>query len=117
MLRKISHDQALSLYRREHRRQGWVVALPELPDVACAAPQPARHYEAGRELERLCEAITQLPARCQMVFVMHKIHGVPQADVATRMGVSLKTVEKHLRLGMAACRAHLERPVEAECVQ
>lgn len=117
LLRKISHDQALSLYRREHRRQGWVVALPELPDVACAAPQPARHYEAGRELERLCEAITQLPARCQMVFVMHKIHGVPQADVATRMGVSLKTVEKHLRLGMAACRAHLERPVEAECVQ
>lgn len=40
---------------------------------------------------------------------MHKIHGLPQGEVARQMGISLKTVEKHLRLGMLACRAHLER--------
>ncbi|MNP01791.1 RNA polymerase sigma factor [compost metagenome] len=114
LLRKISNDQALSLYRREHRRRNWVVALPDLPEVACTAPLPARQYEAGRELESLAQAIARLPERCQMVFVMHKIHELPQAEVAARMGISLKTVEKHLRLGMAACRAHLELPLEME---
>ena len=33
--------------------------------------------------------------------------GLTQAEVAKRMGISLKTVEKHLRLGMSACREHL----------
>ncbi len=42
-----------------------------------------------------------------MVFVMHKVHELPQAEVAARLGISLKTVEKHLRLGMGICRTHL----------
>lgn len=111
LLRKISHDQALSRYRSERRRQAWVVAMPELPESACEAPSPARQYDAAEEFERLVQAISELPERCQMVFVMHKIHELPQAEVAARMGISLKTVEKHLRLGLAACRAHLERAV------
>ncbi|WP_095193524.1 RNA polymerase sigma factor [Pseudomonas sp. Irchel 3A7] len=111
LLRKISHDQAVSRYRSERRHQAWVVAMPELPEATCQAPLPARQYEAAREFERLAQAIGELPSRCQMVFVMHKIHELPQAEVAARMGISLKTVEKHLRLGLAACRAHLDRAI------
>jgi RNA polymerase sigma-70 factor (ECF subfamily) len=33
--------------------------------------------------------------------------------VAARLGISHKTVEKHLRLGMAACRAALQRGAAA----
>lgn len=108
LLRKISHDQALSRYRSERRRQAWIVQ--ETADGPCQAPLPPRQYEAARELELLTEAISQLPSRCQMVFVMHKIHELPQAEVAARLGISLKTVEKHLRLGLAACRVSLDRP-------
>jgi RNA polymerase sigma-70 factor (ECF subfamily) len=109
LLHKISHDQAVSRYRSEKRRQSWIVTLPELPDTICESPSPQRYCEATRELEHLAQAIAQLPTRCQMVFVMHKVHEIPQAEVATQLGVSLKTVEKHLRLGMAACRDYLAR--------
>ncbi|MNO98952.1 putative RNA polymerase sigma factor FecI [compost metagenome] len=107
LLRKISHDRAVSLYRSERRRQAWVDDQAELPDVICTRPTPERQHEAVSELERLSDAIADLPPRCQMVFVMHKIHELSQAEVAERMGISLKAVEKHLRLGMAACRARL----------
>lgn len=117
LLHKISHDQAVSRYRSERRRQAWVVALPQLPEATCQAPLPAQQYAAAREFERLAHAITQLPSRCQMVFIMHKIHELPQAEVAARMGISLKTVEKHLRLGLAACRAHLDRVDDPEHAQ
>ena len=109
LLRKISHDQAVSRYRSERRRLSWVGEMPESLDIICPAPVPAHQYEAAREFELLAEAISLLPERCQMVFVMHKIHELPQAEVAARMGISLKTVEKHLRLGLAACRAHLDQ--------
>lgn len=108
LLRKISHDQAVSRYRSERRRQAWILVLPELTEPVCEAPRPPRQYEAAQEFERLAQAIAQLPPRCQMAFVMHKIHELPQAEVAAQMGVSLKTVEKHLRLGLAVCRAYLD---------
>lgn len=38
LLRKISHDQAISRYRSERRRQALVVALPDLSEPVCEAP-------------------------------------------------------------------------------
>lgn len=109
LLRKITHDRAVSHYRSERRRQAWVDEQALLPEVACAAPGPERCLEASDELERLCAAIAELPPRCQQVFVMHKIHELPQQVVAEQLGISLKSVEKHLRVGMSKCLAWLER--------
>lgn len=109
LLRKISHDQASSRYRTERRRLAWIEPMTPGVDAICGAPTPAHQYQAARELEHLADAIAGLAPRCQMVFVMHKVHDMPQAEVAQRMGISLKTVEKHLRLGLAACRQHLDR--------
>ena len=83
------------------------MAVPELPEVEAHIPSQERQLDASQTLERLVRAVEGLPPRCQMVFVMHKIHELPQAEVAERLGISLKTVEKHLRLGMAACREYL----------
>lgn len=107
LLRKIAHDIAITRYRSERRRQTWVVGVPTLPDVVSGAPSQERHIDGERTLALLTEAIANLPPRCQMVFVMHKLHELPQAEVAERLGISLKTVEKHLRLGMSACREYL----------
>lgn len=107
LLRKIAHDRAVDRYRSESRRQAWIDPAAEVAELAADHQTPERQHEASDELERLCAAIAELPPRCQAVFVMHKIHQLPQREVAERLGVSLKTVEKHLRLGMAACRARL----------
>lgn len=108
LLRRIVHDHAISSWRGERRRQVRVVCMAELPEVACPLSEQERLAEAREAVERLAEAIAALPERCREVFVMHKIHLIPQAQVAEHLGVSIKTVEKHLRLGMARCRAYLE---------
>lgn len=107
LLRKIASDMAINRYRSERRRQALVIGVSALPQVICGAPSQERHLEGERALVLLTEAIASLPPRCQAVFVMHKVHELPQAEVAERLGISLKTVEKHLRLGMGICRAHL----------
>lgn len=107
LLHKITHDRAVSHYRSERRRQAWVDDQAQLPEVVCSNAGPACAHEAGDEVERLSAAIATLAPRCQQVFIMHKIHELPQKEVAAQMGISLKAVEKHLRLGMAQCRAML----------
>lgn len=109
LLRKIAHDRAVSHYRSERRRRAWVDEQAQLPELTCAAPGPERCLEAADELDRLCAAIAELPPRCQQVFIMHKIHELPQQEVAAQLGISLKAVEKHLRVGMSKCLAGLER--------
>lgn len=109
-LRRATVNLAIDRHRVESARRAWVDIAGELPESADEAPGHDRHVDAGRELDRLSAAIAQLPPRCQQVFVLHKIHEMPQAEVAIRLGISRKAVEKHIRLGMTACRAALDRP-------
>ncbi|WP_043114458.1 RNA polymerase sigma factor [Solimonas soli] len=110
LLRRISHDAAVDRCRADDRRRRWIDSVAELPDVACAAATQEQAVDAEQELQRLERAIAALPPRRRDVFVMHKIHELPQAEVAARLGISLKMVEKQMRLGMLACRAALARP-------
>ncbi|MFT3719536.1 RNA polymerase sigma factor [Pseudorhodoferax sp.] len=85
-------------------------ALAELP--APPADQPEARYAGRQRMRLLVHTIENLPLRCREAFVLHRIDGLPQAEVAARMGVSLNMVERHVMLAVAACRKALgdERP-------
>ncbi|MNF48308.1 putative RNA polymerase sigma factor FecI [compost metagenome] len=107
LLHKITHDRAISHYRSERRRHARVEDQAKLPELVCGAPGPERCHAAINELERLCAAVAELPPRCQQVFVMHKIHELSQQEVAEQLGISVKAVEKHLKMGVSKCLAWL----------
>lgn len=113
LLRRISHDRAVDRVRAQDRERRWIDTVDALPDAPSEQPGVVATLQSRQELELLCRTIEALPERCRLVFVMHKIHALPHAEVAARLGISHKTVEKHLRLGMAACRAALQRRVAA----
>lgn len=78
-----------------------------LPDVICDAPTQFQILAAKQTFNCLVEAIQALPPRCQEVFILHKIHEIPQADVAIKLGISKKAVEKHIKLGTNACHQYM----------
>ena len=58
----------------------------------------------GREeLEMLQAALADLPERCREVLTLRKIEGLPQREVAARLGLSESTVEKHVSAGIRRC--------------
>ncbi len=48
----------------------------------------------------LCEAISQLPEQCRRVFILKKIYGLSQREIAERLSISQSTVEKHVAKGL-----------------
>jgi RNA polymerase sigma factor (sigma-70 family) len=51
----------------------------------------------GREaLNLLGDALLELPERARTVFFLCRIEGIPYADVASRLGLSLSAVNKHM---------------------
>lgn len=63
---------------------------------------PADDLQAEQEnLEnKLREAIQQLPARCRLVFTMHRIDGLSHKEIAEELGISTKTIENQITKAM-----------------
>lgn len=107
-LRTLSKRRAIDNLRREVAWQRVASSIEEHPEVAryaaSSADAPEHRLLMQQRLAVLAQAIDALPPRCRDVFVLHKIHEWPQADVANHLGISLKTVEKHMRIAVACCR-------------
>jgi RNA polymerase sigma-70 factor (ECF subfamily) len=62
----------------------------------------------GRErVRQLARAIAELPPQCAKVFVLRKMQGLPQKEIAARLNISVRTVENHVAQGLLRCRAYL----------
>ena len=57
-------------------------------------------WAGGREaLARLARALDRLPDRCREVVWLRRVEDLPQKEIARRLGISEKTVEKHVAKG------------------
>ncbi|MCD9004769.1 sigma-70 family RNA polymerase sigma factor [Luteimonas sp. XNQY3] len=57
---------------------------------------PERHMSAHQELRRLHALLAALPGKCREAFVLRRVEGLTQREIAARMGISENTVEKHV---------------------
>jgi RNA polymerase sigma-70 factor (ECF subfamily) len=71
-------------------------------EIASDEPGPERTAIARDELKRLQAALDRLPKRCREAVVLRKIEGLSMREIASRMGISIKTVDAHLVQGAAA---------------
>ena len=102
LLYRIARNLLNEQWRRaqSHReRENVPVDSIELPDPA---PPPDLAIEQAQQQAWLREAMLSLPPRCRQVFVLVRIDGLSQGEVARRCGISVKTVEKHLAVALAA---------------
>ena len=84
-----------------------VIADLETMGIADDMPGADRVLEARDELRVLNDIIKRLPAKCQEVFVLHKIYNLSHEDIAVRLGLSISTVEKHVIKGLRFCSAQM----------
>src|SRR3546814_11083406 len=63
-------------------------------------PSPERIAAGRRELDRVRRLIEGLPERCRRIFELRKIEGLPQREVAQRLGVAEHVVENDVTKGL-----------------
>jgi len=94
-------------HRGEQRRLR--VIDPHLDASEVDAPGEALEDAMSRsdEIARLQEAIEALPTKCRRIFVLHKIEGYTQPEIAGQFGISVAAVEKHIGRAMVKLRRTL----------
>jgi RNA polymerase sigma-70 factor (ECF subfamily) len=59
------------------------------------------------------EAIDRLPPQCRAAFALRVFHECSYKEVADRLGISAKTVEKHIARGLRDTHSYLKRRYDA----
>ena len=80
---------------------------PEIAGVNQAedAPDQERIVNARQSLILMARAIEKLPARCQEVFILSRLHGMANGEIAGKLGISRNMVEKHIIKALIHCKA------------
>jgi RNA polymerase sigma-70 factor (ECF subfamily) len=64
---------------------------------------------SNEEFARFCEAVRHLPMQCRRAFVLRKVYGYSQREIAAEMKLSENTVEKHIATGIRKCGDFMRR--------
>ena len=54
------------------------------------------------------DAIATLPEKCREVFMMSKIDGLKNREIAEKLNISEKTVERHMSIALRKLRDELD---------
>jgi RNA polymerase sigma factor (sigma-70 family) len=78
-----------------------IEAVPDIDDEFVLSDElsPERRAIAREDLKRLAQAFDWLPDRCREVVWLRRVVELSQRQVAARLGISERTVEKHVAKG------------------
>jgi RNA polymerase sigma factor (sigma-70 family) len=103
----------LAIDRLRHRRvRHQAEEQPELFENLSAAGgesnDPADRLLEREQADRLLGFLQELPIKCQQVFYLHRLEGVPQREVAVRLGFSERMVRRYVTYAMVYCHLRLD---------
>jgi RNA polymerase sigma-70 factor (ECF subfamily) len=116
-LRAFLFSTARNLAANEYRHRRIVEKGPlgDFGDPWAATERESLEAELLRdERNRLIlEAIDRLPPQCRAAFTLRVFHQCSYKEVAERLGISAKTVEKHIARGLHDTHSYIKRRYDA----
>lgn len=104
LLYKIAGDMFISQYRRENLEMNYKVALRN--DIVDFSPEDQLRY---KELSsNYTKALAALGERHRTVFMMARMDGLKYKEIADRLQLSVKAVEKRMSIALAFLKKALE---------
>jgi RNA polymerase sigma-70 factor (ECF subfamily) len=58
--------------------------------------------------ERFTAVLDELPELCRHALILNKLDGLTHAEIATRLGLSKKTVQRYILKALEHCAARLD---------
>ena len=89
----------------DHFRHSRVVSITssgnlEMLEIPAPDINSEERIEFQQEIQAVMAALDQLPKMCRETLVLRRVEGLSQREVARRLNISEKTVEKHMATGV-----------------
>ena len=64
--------------------------------------------DSQKRFLHVCRVVRELPEQCRKVFIYKKVYGMSYKEISDKLGISEKTIEKHVAKGVKRCSEYLE---------
>jgi RNA polymerase sigma factor (sigma-70 family) len=99
----VAMNAARDRMREANTRHLDAAEIDGLLDIADDAPGPVRAVESRSDLRALQTILQELPPRQREILLAARLDGTPRAEIARRLGISLRLVEKELQYAQEYC--------------
>ena len=100
-LNTLAHEKNVRKYERERLADFYFSTIIQSPEAEMKLWQS----DIDRALQ---EAMDSLPERCREVFLLSKVEGLKNREIAERLNISEKTVERHMSIALSKLREELD---------
>ncbi|QVW21607.1 sigma-70 family RNA polymerase sigma factor [Pseudomonas hormoni] len=101
LLTHIAKGLVIDRWRRQDIERAYLETIAQLP--VAEVPSPETRLLILETLMRIEALLRELPTVTRDTFMLSQIEGLTYAQIATRLGVSLITVKRHMRAAFIAC--------------
>ncbi len=109
---KTASNLAIDHLRRRRAHVEWHVIDPEAESLSSPDPSPDRAVDTARQIQRFREILADLPPVYRAVFLLNRIDGLTHAEIALRIGISKKSVERYILKALEKFHRRLHREPE-----
>lgn len=111
MLYRAVYTRSINMLRHKGVTENYiamVMALEEKQEQVASDYNPQEDIE-NEELRNMIEqAVSELPEKCQHVFRLSYMHGMRNKDIASALGMSVRTVDAHIYKALKYLRERLK---------
>ncbi len=111
---RIAKNVAISQLRLKSRQITDFIEDVSGPDLLRDEWTLEEDLMAHERLAAHCDAVASLAPQCRRVYILRKVHGMTHKEIAERLNISKKTVEKHLYKGIAACDHYMQKTMSGQ---
>ncbi|HDY97404.1 MAG TPA: sigma-70 family RNA polymerase sigma factor [Pseudomonas sabulinigri] len=88
-------------WRRSALEKAYLDALAQIPEQLY--PSAEEHHQTLQTLEQIAALLDGLKAKVRTAFLLYQLGGMTHAQIAKQLGVSSRTVERHVADALFHC--------------
>lgn len=101
-------------HRRRETRERFTATDAEIENIAGNARSPEHYWQTQQQLQKFSEWLDELPEQRRHAFVLYRIEGCSHAEIAARLGISVRCSERYVMLAMQHISAKLSADPDAD---
>jgi RNA polymerase sigma-70 factor (ECF subfamily) len=101
----IAYHHVISNFRKKASEKKYLDQLVLISNGLSISPDVEVEYEMLSE--KVDEIINNMPAQRKGIFIMSRFEGRSHAEIASKLNISVKTVENHINLSLKTLRLRL----------
>ncbi|MDD4777227.1 MAG: RNA polymerase sigma-70 factor [Fermentimonas sp.] len=108
-LYKVTHNRSLDFLKLSENKNIPISYQTDLLEDMLYTTFTAHEELSFDDVEKeILDCVKQLPERCKEVFLLSRHDNLKNREIAEKLEISIKTVEKHISLALSSLNKHLQ---------